>query len=136
MKKYLILTSIYLLISCGTNQESTSYNSIDSKKGGGIYLGEWTMNEIKNPKYSYYSYNYSISKNGEAYKVHVLVTCPKCGPTIKPIEYNYSGFYNAEKSRFEIQKEGFFESFTIDQSNGKAMSDRFPKFLFTKLNNK
>ena len=78
----------------------------------------------------------SVNVNGEAYKVHVLVTCPKCGPTIKPIEYNYSGFYNAEKSRFEIQKEGFFESFTIDQSNGKAMSDRFPKFLFTKLNNK
>ncbi len=130
MKHITKMAVLLLMIACG--QSKNGSEATEASSGGEAYIGTWTMSEIKDPKYSYYVHNYTISKNGAAYKVHVLVTCPGCGSTFPPSEYNYSGFYNQEKSRFEIQKSGFFESFTIDQTTGKAMSDRYPKFFFTK----
>ena len=119
-----ILASLY---SC-TQKENQDFP-------GSNYIGNWHMEEIKSPKYPHYVYDYSITKYGEAFMVKVHVTCPKCkDPKSQEKNTTFTGTYNSTKGAFEIQKNGFQEILSINESDSNLISSRFSKYKFSKTN--
>ena len=63
-KQLLFLTFLALLYSCNPKE--------NQDLPGSEFIGNWHLEAIKNPKYPYYIYYYSITKNGEkAFKMHL-----------------------------------------------------------------
>lgn len=127
VKQLLCITIFVLLYSCTPkgNQDIL----------GSEFIGNWHMEAIKNPKYPYYIYDYSISKNGNGFTVKVQATCPKCKePISEERNYIFAGNYNEDKNVFEIEKEGYKEILSFPELQDYVVSSRFPKYIFTKLN--
>lgn len=125
-KQIILLLFFGLFYSCNSNRNESN--------PGSAFIGNWHMEAIKSPKYSYYVYDYSITRNGEGFTVKVHVTCPKCKDANSE-EHNYifAGNYNENQNVFEIQKEGYKETLTIPELQDYMVSSRFPKYIFTKL---
>jgi hypothetical protein len=125
-KQILFITLFALLFACQGNRKEHF--------PGSEFVGNWHMEAIKNPKYPYYTYDYSIAKNGAGFTVKVHTTCPKCkDPLSAERNYTYAGNYKEEKNAFEIEKEGYQEILSIPELQEYMVSSRFPKYIFTKI---
>jgi hypothetical protein len=125
-KQILFITFFALLYSCNTKK--------DKYFSGSEYIGTWHLEAIKNPKYPYYIYDYSIVKKGEGFTVKVQTTCPKCSDSnAEKRNYIFSGFYNKDKEVFEIEKEGYKETLSIPEMEEYMVSSKLPKYIFTKI---
>jgi hypothetical protein len=125
-KQTIPLIFLALLFSCSQSKNQDA--------PGDKFLGNWHMEAIKNPKYPYYVYDYSIAKNGEGFTVKVHTTCPKCkDSTLEERNYIFAGEYNGEKNVFEIEKEGYKETLSIQEPLPYMVSNKFPKYIFTKI---
>lgn len=106
----------------------------EQKDSGYEFLGNWHLEAIKNPKYPYYVYDYSITKNGEGFTVKVHATCPKCKDALgEERNYTFAGNYNENENTFEIEKEGYKEILTIPEMEENMVSSKFPKYIFKKI---
>ena len=118
---FCFLGLFFSLFSCNSRLEDKSQK----------FLGTWTREEKLHPL-RYYITTYKIKKNGEGYKVDVLVECHDC-LTIPPRTYSLSGYFNEQQKTFNLQRNGMEETLMYDEASGNLISNNQPKFQFSRI---
>lgn len=128
-KKLFYSITFALLLGCRQDKEA---------KAVAPFLGTWHMAYIKNIKYPFYEYQYTVAAKEVAaqkvgYLVHMHITCPKCDiPARFVTDYEFPAQYNAEIGTLDVHRQGYVEALTLRENPKELTSNKYPGYLFKK----